>query len=293
MLVSFRHYHHHHRYFSRPAKISLSVLFPDVNPPPLLDISLPALNLLVLQLRQLPRRTHVAHLLRVTLREDEVDLLEAPVGCLGVEQPDYRQEGRVHGGKEQIRPPADVLDHHRRDHHDGEVEQPVAAGRDGVGSGARLDGRDLGWVEPGQRQPGRAEEAHVQEQTHHGAGRTVLVAWDQTHKYHRHGYQLPHRSPQEQLASPDPLDEEPREGREDGVHDHVDAANQQCHVVRLAQRLLQQHRQVVDNRVAAAQLLEDLRRGADEHAPEMLCPAGGEEVGHGGVAQGAGAAYIS
>lgn len=105
------------------------------------------LNLLVAQKRQLPRGPHITRLLQIPLREDEINLLEGATGRLGVEEVDDGEEAGVDDGEEEVRAPADAADHDGRDHDDQEVEEPIAAGRERVGFGARFDRVDLGGVE--------------------------------------------------------------------------------------------------------------------------------------------------
>ena len=62
-----------------------------------------------------------------------------------------------------------MRDHNRSDHDNGEVERPVTACGEGVGLRPGFNGGQFGRVEPGQRQPGSAEEAHVEEKAEDGA----------------------------------------------------------------------------------------------------------------------------
>ncbi len=83
---------------------------------------------------------------------------------------------------------------------------------------------------------------------------------------------------EEELAAANLFNEEPGEGGKNGVDDHVDTADEESHVVILVQVLLKEQGQVVDDRVAAAELLEDLRRGTDEHTTQVLAGTAGGEV---------------
>lgn len=53
--------------------------------------------------------------------------------------------------------------------------------------------------------------------------------------------------------------------------------------MRLANGILEQNGQIVDDSVATGDLLEELRRGADDHATEVLRGATGEEIREGGL----------
>lgn len=137
--------------------------------PPLLP-----LNRLVAEIRHLPRRAHVPvspppphrplspirhPVSPITItsnnapnvpkppRENNIDFLETPPPGLGVPDVDDGQEGSVEEGEEEVGGPVDVVDEDGRDHHDQEVEEPVAAGGEGVGFGARFEGVDFGGVE--------------------------------------------------------------------------------------------------------------------------------------------------
>lgn len=246
------------------------------------------LNLLVGELGKLVRRLDVADVLGEALGEDDIDLLQTAVGGLGVEEPDHGDEQGVQDGEEQISSPASTADHGGREHDDCEVEQPVGAGGHSVGLGTGLDGRQLSRVQPGQRQPGGTEGSHVQEKTEHGTLGDLRVVGDQTGEGDDHGDGLQVRATQEQLAATDLLNEEPREGSEDGVHNHVDTTDEQSLVVGLVQGALKQNGQVVDDSVATRQLLEDLGRGTDKHAAEVLGATTGAEVAVAGLVAGTG-----
>lgn len=240
-------------------------------------------NLLLREFGKLAGGAHIRHLLEVALGEDQVDFLERATGGLGVEEPHDGDEKAVPGGEEEVGAPFDAGDHDRGDHDDGEVEEPVGAGGDGVGLRTGLDGRQLGGVEPGQGQPGGAKDAHVQEEAEDGTLGGLGVTGDQAAEDNDHGGALAKGAAQEEVATTDLLDEEPGEGGEDGVANHVDTTDQEGKVVRLADGVLEQNGQIVDDSVATGDLLEELRRGADNHATEVLRGATGEKVGEGGL----------
>lgn len=241
------------------------------------------LDLFIREPGQFLGRPHVAHLLDIPLGEDEVDLLETAVRGLRVEEVDDGDEGGVQRREEQVRAPVDAGHHDRGDHDYGEVEEPVGAGGDGVRFRARLDGREFSRVQPGKGKPGGAEAGHVEEEAKDGALLGALAVGDQTGKGDHHGDELDPRAVEKEVAAADLLDEEPGEGGENGVHDHVDTADEQSELVLFTQGVLEEHRQVVDHRVATTELLEDLRRRTNKHTPAVLRAATGQQVGELGL----------
>lgn len=236
------------------------------------------LDLLVGELGQLPGGADIADVLAVALGEDEVDLLQTAARSLGVKEVHGGNEDGVHHSKEQVGAPVDVLDHDGCDHDDGKVEQPVRAGRHGVGLGTGADGRHLGRVQPGERQDTGTEEGHVQEQTKDGTLGRAGSARNQAGEDDDHGNHLAHHTTQEQLATTDLLNEEPGEGSEDGIDNHVDTTDQHRHEIGLIKRLLEQHGQVVDDSIASGQLLGDLGGRTDQHAAQVLSLAASEQI---------------
>lgn len=100
-------------------------------------------------------------------------------------------------------------------------------------------------------------------------------------KSENHGKTLADSSDEEQLAATDALDSEPGGCREDGVDDHVDTAEQQSEVVAGSDGGLEQDWEVVDDGVAASDLLHHLGAGSEDHAAEVLRDAALEERGEG------------
>lgn len=233
---------------------------------------------------------NVRHVLEETLGEDEIDLFERAVSSLGVGEVDDRQEAGVADGEEEVGTPANLGDHDRSDHDDEEVPEPVRAGGDSVSLGASLDGRDLGWVQPGQRQPGGTERGNVGEETDsstlRGRGSTRNQAGeDDDHRSH-----LANSTPQEKLAATDLLNKEPGESSEDRVDNHVDTTEEERHGLGLADGVLEENREIVDDGVATSNLLHELRGDTEHHAAEVLSLATGEQVGVGGLGTVAGSA---
>lgn len=174
--------------------------------------------------------------LDVALGEDDVDLLERAPRRLRVVQVDEGQEAGVDNGEKEVRAPSDARDHDGRDHDclrwemlvivlglgglkelearvvehtDNKVEQPVGAGRHGIGLASDLDRVDLGRVQPWQGQPGRAERGNVREETHSRALCDLGVAGDQACESDDHGQALAYCAPEEKLPSASALDDEP------------------------------------------------------------------------------------
>ena len=238
-------------------------------------------------LGQLVGGTDVGDVLGVTLGEDDIDLFQGATGGFRVEEPDGRNEDTVPGGEEKVGAPTDAANHDRSNHDNSKVEEPVAAGGHGVGLRTGLDGRQLSRVQPRQRQPGGTEEAHVHEETEDSTLGDLRVTLshggtrDKTSEHDDHGSALSETATQEQLATTDLLDKEPREGSEDGVADHINTTNQKSEIVALSNGLLQQDGKVIDDSVATRDLLEELGRGTDNHTTEVLRGTTSEKVGEG------------
>ena len=166
-------------------------------------------NLLLGELGELAGGADVGHVLEAALGKNQIDFLERATGGFGVEEPHNGDEEAVPGGEEEVGAPLDAGDHHGGDHDDGEVEEPVGAGRDSVGLRAGLDGRQFGGVQPGEWQPGGAKDAHVQEEAEDGALGGFRVIGDQAAEDDDHGSALAEGAAQEEVATTDLLDEEP------------------------------------------------------------------------------------
>ena len=239
------------------------------------------------KLGQLVGGTDVGDVLGVTLGENDIDLFQTATGGFRVKEPDGRNEETVPGCEEEVRTPTNAANHDRSNHDNSKVEEPVAAGGHGVGLRTGLDGRQLSRVQPRQRQPGGTEEAHVHEETEDSTLGDLRVTLshggtrDKTSEHDDHGSALSETATQEQLATTDLLDKEPREGSEDGVADHINTTNQKSEIVALSNGLLQQDGKVIDDSVATRDLLEELGRGTDNHTTEVLRGTTSEKVGEG------------
>ena len=234
-------------------------------------------NFLVGEVWELLSGGDVRHVLHVTLGEDDVDLLEGSLLGLWVEEVDDWEEDGVHRGEEEVGTPTDVGKHGWSEHDDGEVEQPVRAGRDGVGSGAGLDWVDLGWVQPWKWEPGGTEEGDVGEETDGGSLGSAWSVWNQAGEDEDHGQALTDSTDQEELATTNALNDEPGGGGEDGVDDHVDTTEEERQLVGLADGILEENWEVVDDSVATRELLKHLGRSTNGHTAEVLGLAASEK----------------
>lgn len=120
----------------------------------------------------------------------------------------------------------DTSHHDGRDHHNCKVEQPVAAGGNGIGLGASLYRGEFGRIQPGQGKPGGSEAGHVEEKTEHGALFRFVAFWNQTGKCDNHGNKLDPGTVEEEVTATYLLDEEPGERGKDGIDDHVDTTDE-------------------------------------------------------------------
>jgi len=166
-------------------------------------------DLVVGELREFLGSADVAHVLAVALGEDDIDLLQTAASGLGVEQNHGGNEDGVHDGEEELGSPLDVGDHDGSDHDNSEVEQPVRAGRDGVGLGTSAQGRDLGWVQPRKRQPGGTEDGEVQEDTDGSTLGRFGGVGNQASENQNHRKALAHRAGEEELPTSNALNNEP------------------------------------------------------------------------------------
>lgn len=130
---------------------------------------------------------------------------------------------------------------------------------------------------PRQRQPAGAEARNVREEPDSGSLCSGRGAGNQAREDEDHAQTLAHGAPEEELSAPHALDDEPGYGGEDGVDDHVDAAEEEGYVVRLVDRRLEQDREVVDDRIAASNLLHELAAHTQHHPAEMLRLPAGED----------------
>jgi len=237
-------------------------------------------NLMVLHRRKLLSRSDIALLLSVALGEDQINLLERATGSLRVEEVNDGEENGVHGSEEGVGAPAvgaSAMNHDGGDHDDEEVPEPVGDGRGGVSLRAGLERVDLSGVEPREGQPSGTEEGDVGEETDSSTLGSRGGSGDESAEGEDHGQALADGSNEEELAATDTLNGEPRGCSEDGVDDHVDAAEEESQVVIGTDGLLEENGEVVDDSVATGELLHHLRRGTENETSEVLGLAASEE----------------
>ena len=121
------------------------------------------LHLPIGKIRKIERSLDVRDVLHIALGENNVDLFERALLGLGVEEVDDGDEAEVYHGEEEVSSPLDVGNHDWGDHHDGEVEEPVEAGRDGVGADTGAEGVDLCRVQPRHWQPCCTKDGNIGE----------------------------------------------------------------------------------------------------------------------------------
>lgn len=103
---------------------------------------------------------------------------------------------------------------------------------------------------PRQRQPRRPKTSNVREQPDGRALRRSLSARYETAEHQYHTQPLAHGAPEEQFAPSGPFDDEPADGGENGVDDHVDAAEEEADGMALVDTLFEEDGEVVDDGVA-------------------------------------------
>ncbi len=67
-------------------------------------------------------------------------------------------------------------------------------------------------------------------------------------------------APEKELTTTGALDDEPGDRRKSSIDDHVHASQEKSQVMRRADRSLKENGEVVDDSIATAELLEELRR---------------------------------
>lgn len=235
------------------------------------------LDLAIVQVWKLFRSLDIGHVLDVSLGEDKIDLLKGALLGLRVEEVDEWDEKKVHDGEEEVSCPAYLVNHDWHNHDNHEVGNPVDGGGDGVGATTSANWVDLGWVQPWEWEPGGTEEGDVGEETDSGTIRGGLGVWKQAGEDEDHGQALAEGTDEEELAATSTLDDEPGDGSEDRVDNHVDTTQQHGKVVGGVERGLHENWEVVDDGVTSTELLHELGGGTENHATEVLGLAVGEE----------------
>jgi hypothetical protein len=216
-------------------------------------------------------------LLYVSLREDDVDFLEVTAGGLNVEEPGERNGDEVDKCEEQVDTPVGLVGEHGSEHDDGEVGDPVHAGRGGGGLGTGAEGVDFGGVDPGERQRSKGEEADEQEDTNNGTLGVLRVGVDQAAHGDNETETLAEETNQEQVAATNLLNHEEGGDGSESVDGSEDTTQNKGELASHLQVLLEKESGVVDSGVATSELLEKLARATDHHTLEVLGLATGEE----------------
>ena len=97
-------------------------------------------------------------------------------------------------------------------------------------------------------------------------------------------------SVKEKLTAPSLFDDKPGNRSEGCVDDHVYASQEKSEGVSCANGVLKENWEIVDDGVAASELLKELRGGAEEHTTEMLGFATREESRESSISSTSGSA---
>lgn len=128
---------------------------------------------------------------RIRVDEDIIDLLERQIRRLRIHKVHERHERKVGAHEDQIRLPVQPVQDDGRDHDHEKIPDPVARDAGGGALGARVQGQDLGHVDPGDAVGGGAEDEHVGEEEGDGgagglfADRRVLEGEQDGDQHHR------------------------------------------------------------------------------------------------------------
>lgn len=221
---------------------------------------------------------HVGHLaFDVGPGVDDIDLFELTASRFDVEEPTEGNGDQVHQSEEEIHTPATGGREHGSEHDDGEVANPVGAGRRGGTGGTGPHGVDFGRVDPGQRQQSEGEERDEQENTNDGTLGVLGGGVDQASKSNNEGETLAEETNQVQLATANPFNHKEGRNGEKSVDGGENTTHDQSQTVLQAQVILEKQGRVVDSSVAAGELLEELARATNHHTLELLGLAEGEE----------------
>ena len=221
---------------------------------------------------------HVGHLaFDVGPSVDNVDLFELTAGRFDVEEPTEGNGDQVNQREEEIHTPTTGGREHGSKHDDGEVANPVGAGRSGSTGGTGPHGVDFGRVDPGQRQQGESEERDEQENTNNGTLGVLGGGFDQASKSNNEGETMAKETNQVQLATTNLFNHKEGRDGEESVDGSEDTTHNQGKTVLKTQVLLEKQGRVVDGSVATGELLEELTRASNHHTLELLGLAEGEE----------------
>lgn len=134
-----------------------------------------------------------------------------PIGyarCQLTKEPSNGNGQEVDEGEEEINAPGAGIGEYRREHDDGEVADPVGAGRCGSGSSTGTQRVDLWWVDPRQRKDGKGEKHDEEVDTDSSTLGILRGRVDQTCHGDDEGETLTNEADEEELAATDLLNHE-------------------------------------------------------------------------------------
>ncbi|TKW51850.1 hypothetical protein CTA1_1111 [Colletotrichum tanaceti] len=224
---------------------------------------------------RLPMQLHLA------AREEAVDLLEAEVLGLRVEEVDEGHEEGVEDAEVDVGAPANVPDADGGDLDDEEGEDPVGGGGERGGAGADGQGRVLGRQQPGDGEQADGEEEVEEEEHDDGDDAGGHAAVGDGAGEDGHAGALAGGGEEHELAAAEAVDDpDGDEGREE-VGDAVEAGEEQGEAVRHADGLLKDDRGVL---VLLHELASDTQHGAVEELLVAVLEHHPEAAGVGGLA---------
>jgi len=242
------------------------------------QLSLHLSDLVDAELRKLLSDLEGPLLVNMGFGEDNVDLFQITAGSLRVEEPGKGNADEVDQGEEEVDTPATGRGEHGSEHNHSEVRDPVGAGRGRGSHGTCSERVDLGRVDPGQRQCGKGEEADEQEDTDGGTLGVLGGGVDQASHGNNERETLTSETDQEQLATAHFLNHEEGGDGSQSIDRGEDTTQNQRQLALDLQVVLEEQGRVVDSRIAASKLLEELAGATDHHALEFLSLAEGEEL---------------
>lgn len=215
------------------------------------------------------------------LVEDAVHLLEGAVGRLRVEEVHRGDHEGVDDCEDDVGLVADRVEGDGRDHHDHEVENPIAGGGQRVGGGADPQRHDLGRVQPGHAEPADGEEGVEDEEEDDARDARALVVglleFGVDARQDRHGGRLARGAEEHEVPAADALHEEDGGPRGDEVLGAVEGGEEAGHEVGHAEIAVDDGR-VVRDEVDSRNLLEHLVDVSKQGAVQVAMAAHGEQI---------------
>ncbi|KAG7737240.1 hypothetical protein KL930_004678 [Ogataea haglerorum] len=184
----------------------------------------------------------------------------------------------IHDSKEQVASPFGLVDENWGEHHHGKVGDPVGTRGDGGGHCSSSQSIDFWWVHPWERQDGEGEDGNEQEETNSGSLGGLLVLLDQTTKSNDEGDTLTCGTNQEERSSSESVDQEEGWNGEDCIDNGEDTAHDKGLSSGKVQSVLEQDSGVINRRVTAGELLEELGTGSQHHSSEVLVLSSTEQL---------------